>query len=293
MHHDSPCGLLVLVRCFPLGQKLAYVPFAPEGCMTGVDMEVLSQAILSLLPHGVFVLRYDLPWGTPGLQEDFRISRLRSCKESVQPVATVRISLHKGMSAVYQGFRQRCRRNLKKAVDNGITIRHWEKNATVLSQWYELYLGTARRDGFSPRPLPYIKDVLEVEESDGQADLYVAYDANGDLAGGIIVLFGRQEAVYLHGSSRRDVFSMGASWLLQVHAMEKACEVGCKVYDLHGISASHDGRGHLGRLDLFKTSFGGEIIDRPASLDFIRGRLRRRAYVMLENLRYSVRRGTV
>lgn len=295
VHTAERQEIMVLVRTFPFGQKLAYVPFAPAGSTTE-EIKELSQALLPLLPKGIFVMRYDVPWGSR-LESDRKIARLHFCRQSVQPVSTVRVDLSHGMEAVRNGFRQRCRRQLRKAGEHGIVIRHWDGKGKSLSQWYAMYLETARRDGFTPRALSYIKDVLDMGEAETgdeeKAFLSLAYDAKGIMVGGIIVLLGKQEAVYLYGASYRDTSAPGASYLLQADAMGIACRAGCSIYDFYGISATHDGQGHLGRLDLFKTSFGGSIEDRSPSLDYCHGRLRHWVYTHMENIRYSLRRDSV
>ena len=74
----------------------------------------------------------------------------------VQPRYVYTVSVAgKSDDELLTGFNQLWRRNLKKAEKAGVSVR--QGNRTDLSAFHAVYLETAARDGFTPRPLGYFE----------------------------------------------------------------------------------------------------------------------------------------
>jgi predicted N-acyltransferase len=92
------------------------------------------------------------------------------------------------------------RRNIKKAAKAGVEVRQGER--IDLAQFHRIYVETAGRDGFTPRPLPYFQtmyDALNAEEPD-RLRLYLAHH-EGDLVAATTLVQVGEHAWYSYGAS--------------------------------------------------------------------------------------------
>ncbi|MDD3367043.1 MAG: peptidoglycan bridge formation glycyltransferase FemA/FemB family protein [Sphaerochaetaceae bacterium] len=286
--------VLVLVRRLLLGMRLAYIPFGPEiDAYEGEGAQVIrlfSRALRPLLPKGIAFIRFDLPWSKTDNEQIVPIAgrNIRLCRESVQPEGTARIDLTQGYDAVRLNFRERARRNIRKAKAQNIVIKNWDQTSKTFDAWYAIYLETAKRDGFTARPSAYIKNFLTLPGKDAECHLYLAYDRK-TLLGGAIILETSAVALYLYGASLR-VEGCSPSYLLQDYAIKKACDNGCAIYDFYGISGPFHRGSHLEGLRLFKRAFGGYVCYRHQSLDYVYKPFFRVLYAGLEHKRYQLQR---
>ncbi|MDD4300841.1 MAG: peptidoglycan bridge formation glycyltransferase FemA/FemB family protein [Sphaerochaeta sp.] len=293
---SSTFTLLVLVKRMAPFCSLAYIPFGPplsslKLSQVGVFLEDLAKQIRKLLPKGVFALRYDLPFEEVNDQNvmTFRTRRLRTLEQSVQPEGTVRIDLRWGYHAVTLGYRERAKRALRKA-EQAFQVRVHEGDEASFLAWYDVYLETARRDGFSPRSKKYLRSLmmLSPDESMFTSQLLLAYEGK-KIVGGIVVLFSPSEAIYLYGASLR-FDGISCSYLLQDFAIRMACERKCGIYDLYGIPGPKGRASHLAGLEIFKRSFGGQPYYRSPSTDYLYNRLTWHCYMFFETIRFRSRR---
>lgn len=286
--------VMVLVRRLVFGLRIAYVPFGPDQGACHRDAAEFTRdfarLVRSLLPKGTAFIRFDLPWGPP---DDERVvpvvgKNLRTCKESVQPEATARIDLSDGYDAVRIRYRERARRNVRKAQAKSIVIEPWNGDPRTFEAWYSVYVDTAKRDGFTARSASYIRNFLDISASDVRSILYLARYGT-TILGGAIILESRAVALYLYGASLR-VDGCSPSYLLQDYAIREACSHGCKLYDLYGISGPQQRGSHLESLRLFKRAFGGYVCYRPQSFDYVYMHLSRFLYASFENVRFKIHR---
>lgn len=288
--------MLVLTRTLSLGMRLAYVPFGPDAFSVPLStvefLRHLSKELKKLLPRGVFAIRYDLPWDEPEEPNISQIDgrRFRTCAESVQPEGTVRLDLSAGYEQVARQYRERAKRNIRKA-ENHVVVETWNGNRADFEEWYAVYLETARRDGFTARPNDYLFRLLSLSDKqfgDVRCNLYLARN-HGKIVGGCINLETEGTAVYLFGASLR-LDSCSCSYAVQDYAIRMACEHGCQVYDLHGIPGPNGRGDHLRGLDLFKRSFGGHAYYRTPSTDYIYRPVAWWIFISGEKMRYRMHR---
>jgi lipid II:glycine glycyltransferase (peptidoglycan interpeptide bridge formation enzyme) len=294
---DWESSLLVLVKRIVPFCRLAYVPFGPDlsGCpdggMSGC-LDEISSLLRHLLPKSVFAIRYDLPWDEVDDPNVARLEgkRFRTCEESVQPEGTVRIDLGAGYGQVASRYRERARRSLRRS-SRDVSVSLWDGSDDDFDRWYAVYRETARRDGFTARSAGYLRSLLSLggkEGGDVRCDLVLARE-DGAVIGGIVVLSGGEEAVYLFGASLRDGHA-GCSHALQDFAIRSACERGYRFYDLFGIPGPMGRGSHLEGLELFKLSFGGQRYYRTPTSDYVCRALVRDVFVRAERLRYRINR---
>lgn len=271
---SSEGDILVLVRRILPFFYLAYSPFAPV-MNTREEFEAIAGKIVKLLPVSVFLFRADFTYGS----EKFSLSsRTKFSGYSIQPEASVVISLDKELC-----YRTRAKRNLRK--EGGVTVRRWEGDEKSFDAWYESYKATSVRDGFTARSRTYIRNLLSIKNDEVTPILYLA-EKDGVNVGGIINLRSCTEEVYLFGATVFHKDGISSGYTLQDYAIREAQRAGVRRYDLFGI-----GDGHLGKLTLFKTSFGGDIVRRAPSTDYLNNRFVSALYRLAENIRFSLCRG--
>ncbi|WP_448316932.1 lipid II:glycine glycyltransferase FemX [Streptomyces sp. CO7] len=164
------------------------------------------------------------------------------------------------LEQVRNGLNQQWRRNVKKAEKAGVKVV--EGDGEDLGTFHELYLETAKRDGFTPRPLGYFRrmwDALRAEDP-GRMRLYLASHDGETLAAATMLTVG-EHVWYSYGASttrRREVQPSNA---LQWRMICDAHERGAAVYDLRGITDTLEEDDPLLGLLRFKVGTGGEAVE--------------------------------
>ncbi|MGW0605996.1 lipid II:glycine glycyltransferase FemX [Streptomyces sp. NPDC002640] len=173
----------------------------------------------------------------------------------------------RSLEQVHAGLNQQWRRNVKKAEKAGVKVV--EGDGEDLGTFHELYLETAERDGFTPRPLDYFRrmwDALRAEEP-GRMRLYLASHDGETLAAATMLTVG-EHVWYSYGAStarRREVQPSNA---LQWRMISDAHERGAAVYDLRGITDTLREDDPLLGLLRFKVGTGGEAVEYLGEWDY-------------------------
>jgi len=165
---------------------------------------------------------------------------------------------------VLAGMNQLWRRNIKKAAKAGVETASYaaDEIAPHLAAFHGLYVHTAQRDGFTPRPLPYFERMVSAlgEEDPDRIRLHAARH-EGDLVAATIAIRVGAHAWYSYGASSTEKRDVRGSNAVQWAMVREALAAGCDVYDLRGITdtlASDDP--HLGLIQ-FKVGTGGEAVE--------------------------------
>ncbi len=162
--------------------------------------------------------------------------------------------------ALLKGFNQLWRRNIKKADKAGVEVTRGSYDD--LAAFHELYVETAARDAFTPRPLVYFHRMwlALTGEDAARLRLYLARHEDDLVAATTMVQVG-EHAWYSYGASstaKRDVRGSNA---IQWRMLRDAREGGAAVYDLRGISDTLDEADPLYGLIQFKLGTGGEAVE--------------------------------
>ena len=167
---------------------------------------------------------------------------------------------------VLAGMNQQWRRNIRKADKAGVETSLGDGGD--LESFHELYLHTAERDGFTPRPLSYFRtmyDALSAEEPD-RIRLHLARH-EGDLVAATLAIRVGAHTWYSYGASSSEKREVQASNAVQWAMITDALEAGSDVYDLRGITDTlHEDDPHLG-LIRFKVGTGGEAVEYAGEWD--------------------------
>ena len=159
-----------------------------------------------------------------------------------------------------KGMNQQWRRNIKKAAKAGVEVTRG--GADDLPAFHRLYVETAERDGFTPRPLTYFETMYEAlsAEDPDRMRIYLARHEEDLVAATTWVRVGTH-CWYSYGAStaaKRDVRGSNA---IQWQMIRDAREAGAEVYDMRGITeglASDDPE--LGLIQ-FKVGTGGQAVE--------------------------------
>lgn len=164
------------------------------------------------------------------------------------------------------GMNQLWRRNIKKATKAGVSVTRGTRDD--LADFHRVYVETAERDHFTPRPLSYFQtmwDALTDEEPD-RLVLYLAHH-EGDLVAATTLVRVGEHAWYSYGAStsaKRDVRGSNA---VQWQMMREALAAGATLYDMRGITETLDADDpHVGLIQ-FKVGTGGQAVENLGEWD--------------------------
>ncbi len=166
-----------------------------------------------------------------------------------------------------KGFNQLWRRNIKKADKAGVEVSLGSYDD--LPAFHEVYVETAARDEFTPRPLSYFQGMMKAmnAEDPDRMRVYLARHDGRLLASTTMVTVGLH-TWYSYGASSNAGREVRPSNAIQWRMMRDALAEGATTYDLRGISDTLDPDDHLFGLIQFKVGTGGEAVELAGEWDF-------------------------
>lgn len=264
-------GIYVLEKKLPMGKSFLY---APEVNFSDLNLENFLENIkkISQNSNKVFLRLEILEENDEKIIEKLKESGFVKAFEEVQPEFRQIIPIHGTIDEILAGMKQKGRYNIKIAQKNNIQV----KTSNNIIEFYQMFLETAKRDGFSIRPKDYFENMLEILSAQGYVELLIANYQGKPVAAEIISYYDGV-ASYLYGASSNEYRNLMAPYLLHFEAMKRAKEKGCKVYDLlavapmeekNGEQVEIEGHKHAG-ISRFKRQFGGETICLVGSYDLV------------------------
>ena len=172
---------------------------------------------------------------------------------------------------VLKGMNQQWRRNIKKAAKEGVEVTSSTNAAEALESlpaFHDLYVHTAERDHFTPRPLSYFRTMVEAlgSEEPDRIRIYLARH-EGDLVAATIAIRVGTHSWYSYGASSTDKREVRGSNAVQWAMIRDALDAGADVYDLRGITDTLDpDDSHVGLIQ-FKVGTGGEAVEYAGEWD--------------------------
>ncbi len=171
---------------------------------------------------------------------------------------------------VLKGMNQQWRRNIRKADKEGVETTRVPADELErrLQEFHDLYVHTAERDGFTPRPKTYFETMFSslLAEDPDRIALFTA-EHEGDLVAATVLVQVGTHVWYSYGASstekRKVQGSNAAQWAMIQHALAQ----GADVYDLRGITDTLDADDdHVG-LIRFKAGTGGQAVEYAGEWD--------------------------
>lgn len=183
----------------------------------------------------------------------------------------------RGLDEIFAGFSQLWRRNIRKAERSEVEVV--QGGPADLPAFHELYLTTAARGHFTPRPLSYFRTMYTAlnAEAPGRVRLYLARHEAETLAATIWVRVG-DHVWYSYGASAAHKREVRPSNAIQWRMLKDSYAAGANLYDLRGISDTLDDSDHLFGLIQFKVGSGGEAVEYLGEWDLPVNGLMHRAF---------------
>lgn len=186
-------------------------------------------------------------------------------------------------AALLSGFNQLWRRNIKKAEKAGVVVR--EGGREDLAAFHAVYVETAERDHFRPRPLFYFERYWDAfADAPGRLKIFVA-EVDGEVAAATLWVRVGEHAWYSYGASTSRHRDARPSNAVQWAMMRAARDSGAKVYDMRGISDTLDEAHPLFGLIRFKLGIGGGAVEYVGEYDYAISPLLVRAFELYRRLR--------
>jgi vancomycin resistance protein VanK len=208
-------------------------------------------------------------------------------------VPLVRDGVRRSEDDVLKGMNQLWRRNIKKADKAGVEVSTTDGSAAAevvagdIERFHGLYVETARRDGFTPRPLDYFQRMFTAMSADDADRIRLFFAVHGgDLVAATIMVRVGVHSWYSYGASSTAKREVRGSNAIQWAMLRSALAMGAEVYDLRGITPTLDSEdSHVGLVQ-FKVGTGGEAVEYVGEWDLP---LRRTLYAAFDL--YMRRRG--
>ena len=162
---------------------------------------------------------------------------------------------NKDEESLLAGFNQLWRRNIKKADKEGVEVIRGGRED--LADFHKVYLETAKRDRFIPRPLRYFERMWdELNRGEMHLKLFLAKWQGQTIASTIAIQVG-DHYWYSYGASTAFGREARGSTAVQWVMMKDALASGAACYDLRGITPTLDPKdSHVGLIQ-FKVGTGG------------------------------------
>jgi lipid II:glycine glycyltransferase (peptidoglycan interpeptide bridge formation enzyme) len=169
---------------------------------------------------------------------------------------------------LWSGLNQLWRRNVRRAEKSGVEVT--VGGYADLPEFHDLYVVTARRDGFTPRPLSYFQRMMSAlsAEDPQRFRLYLARH-DGDLIAATIMVTVGEHVWYSYGASADVKRDLRPSNAIQWRMLCDAQAAGATVYDLRGISDTLVESDPLFGLLRFKLGTGGEVVEYAGEWDLV------------------------
>ncbi len=187
---------------------------------------------------------------------------------------------------VLKAMNQLWRRNIKKAAKAGVVVStsldgdHGSTSgAAEVEAFHGLYVETADRDHFTPRPLSYFRTMVDAlgSEDPERIRLYFAHH-EGDLVASTIWIRVGTHTWYSYGASTTHKREVRGSNAVQWQMIRDSLAAGADVYDLRGITDTLDADdSHIGLVQ-FKVGTGGEAVEYAGEWDLPLNRLVYKAF---------------
>lgn len=244
-----------------------------------------NRVVSQLREHGWRSQAADDGFGVGQPQYNFEVPLVRRAPDGTTEPLTE--------AEVLAGMNQLWRRNIKKADKAGVEVTAVDARdgdqalRAAVDRFHVLYLETAERDRFTPRPVGYFHRMAEAMSADDPERIRFYFgEHEGELVASTLMVRVGVHVWYSYGASstaKRDVRGSNA---VQWQMLRDALAVGAEAYDLRGIAPTLDSEDHHVGLVQFKVGTGGEVVEYAGEWDLP---LRRPLYTAFDL--YMSRRG--
>lgn len=136
------------------------------------------------------------------------------------------VPLDGGETRLWEGLSGATRRNIRRAGDQGVTVR-FEQTLDAMRRFYALNVLTRRRHGLPPQPWGFFRQLHHHLIGPGAGRVVTADYRGRTIAGSVFLHFGRR-AHYKYGASDLRFQSLRANNLVMWEAMRRYAEEGVR-----------------------------------------------------------------
>ena len=130
--------------------------------------------------------------------------------------------------SIYAGFRDSTRRNIKKAVKEGVTVAGFTTGESI-QEFYRLNCLTRKEHGLPPQPFLFFKKIYKYIISKGFGFVALASYKGMNIAGAVCFHYGGK-AIYKYGASNRAYQQLRANNLAMWEAIRLSIRQGCNSF---------------------------------------------------------------
>jgi peptidoglycan pentaglycine glycine transferase (the first glycine) len=227
-------GAQMLVKPFPLGMSIAYVPRGPTGKWTdGEEADLLFAELKSIArKNGAIFLKIEPAIeNSPEMRDSLKRYQFRKSRMNNQPQSTILLNLDQGEDEIFSKMRRRTRQYIRHAEKEGITVRFGD--SSDMPAYLNLMNLTGKRARFAVRNQKYYQSEWETLSTDQQGALLLAYHQDRVIAARVVYRFGLHAADFHAGSLV--VPGLHPNYLLVWEGIRWAQSKGCVTYDMWGI----------------------------------------------------------
>lgn len=303
-------GLVLLRKVPKLNKYLAYLPEGPDLNWAAQNLPTALTALVGFLkPLGVFQIKmgphvWVRRWSAQNLKDAIATKEVNRIGDLIpdetnqlglqlithlkrlgwkqpkaaeasfgdyQPRYVFQLELkNKSQDDLLTSFNQQWRRNIKKAQNDGVTVR--QGTEADLDIFHTCYVETAKRDKFTPRPLSYFTKMWTAlnAESPNRIKLFIAEhpDHQGAVAATTLTRVGNH-SWYSYGASTTAARELRPSNAIQWAMIQDSLSAKSEIYDMRGISDTLDQNNHLFGLIQFKLGTGGYAQEYVGEWDYV------------------------
>jgi CelD/BcsL family acetyltransferase involved in cellulose biosynthesis len=160
------------------------------------------------------------------------------------------LALDGGPAEVYAGFhRSQVKRSIARAKREGLTVRRAAGPHDLVDTFYRLHLRTRRRQGVPVQPRRFFRLLWDHAIGAGLGFVLIAETPARPIAAAVFLAW-NGTVIYKFGASDASAWPLRPNHLLLWHAIQTACEKGCRRFDFGRTDMGQEG------LRSFKLSWG-------------------------------------
>jgi lipid II:glycine glycyltransferase (peptidoglycan interpeptide bridge formation enzyme) len=244
--------------------------------------EAFNFFVTGLRKHipGLMFLRFEteLP-----IEDAYLRSKIKDTID-LNPHQTLMLDVQQPIGDLLAAMKPKTRYNIRLAEKSGIEVRVLRELPVATTGDEDPIAASALRAGIRAYTRSYFNDLLKFfSDPKGaiQARCYAAYH-EGDLLAANIMLEYAGQMTYLFGGALELKRNLMPSYALHYQAIQDAQSHGLKRYDFWGVETdeNHPWYG----FSKFKLGFGGRIVHRPGTLDFVYNAAWYNGYALLRRL---------
>lgn len=187
-------------------------------------------------------------------------------KDEVQPEHRQEIDITPLVQDILAQMKPKGRYNIGVAQKHGVEVVATNQPDDIVA-FIKLNEQTTKRKKISGRGGKYLRDLIQLLETNGAGGLWVA-KYQGDVLAGAIVALWQGKASYLYGASSDQNRNVMAPYLLHFTIISDAKKFGCSVYDMIGVAPENASPKHPWHgISRFKREFGGQTVHYLGSFD--------------------------